>query len=227
MLNALEELKAEGMVFDIAFSRLPFFLRPSEEVVAGFLAKAGCPRDATRGEAFPKLFGPHVIPHMNDLFKSAGLDAFWGSQFSETMDSHRLAWHAAAQSDEMGERFWRATSRRFFEGKDTSVQPIRLDSRDMLLECAAEVGMDREDALRVLDSDLHRNDILRCVERMHAAGINSIPVLIFEVEGVADGSWMANPDGRGREINHGSGSKEDFKTVLTRLHATAGGRAAL
>merc|ERR1711957_929370 len=124
----------------------------------------------------------------------------------------------------MGEAMWRATSRRYFEGKDTSIRPIRLDSRDLLLECAEVAGLDLEEAKRVLDSDLHRAEIEKEVEDMHNAGINSIPVMIFEVEGVTKGSWLRDPRvpdrgdtqdpsltshqdfSRTREINHGSGS---------------------
>lgn len=187
--------------------------------MSNFLAKAGVPRDATRGEAFPKCFGPHVIPRMNSLFKQAGLDAYWGSGFSDTMDSHRLAWYASTESLEKSELFWRATSRRFFEGKDTQMEKPNLDNHEMLMECAREAGLDLDQAQRVLESDMYRDEVWAVVHEMHAAGINSIPVLIFEVDGVAQGSWMKTPDDRGRVIHHGSGNQGEFCEIFHKLHA--------
>lgn len=218
---ALDELKADkGLTFDMAYSRRPFFLRPGEECVRNFLANAGVPRNATREEAFPKCFGPHVIPKMNNLFKQAGLEAYWGSGFSDTMDSHRLAWYASIVSAEKGELFWGATSRRFFEGKDTKIRgTINLDNHEMLMECAEEVGLDLKESQRVLSSDMYRDEIWDVVHQMQAAGINSIPVLVFEVDGVVQDSWLTMRDCKGRVIHHGSGNKAEFSSVLQQLHA--------
>lgn len=176
------------------------------------------------------------------LFDQAGLDrddAVNMVQYSDTMNSHRLGWYATSVSPEKGELMWRAFSRRYFQGKDTAIQPIRLDNRAMLLECAAEVGLDMAEATRVLDSDVYRAEIQGVVKQMHRAGIHSIPVLIFEVEGVAKGNWMQdprapdaaelgsrqlarlstrNPDCKGRMIHHGSGSKAAFRSILQQLH---------
>eukprot|EP00746_Dinoflagellata_sp_MGD_P138430 gnl/MRDRNA2_/MRDRNA2_72083_c0_seq1.p1 gnl/MRDRNA2_/MRDRNA2_72083_c0~~gnl/MRDRNA2_/MRDRNA2_72083_c0_seq1.p1 ORF type:complete len:167 (+),score=24.55 gnl/MRDRNA2_/MRDRNA2_72083_c0_seq1:392-892(+) len=158
------------------------------------------------------------------------------------MDSQRLAWYASAKDPELGERMWRATSRRYFEGKDTQLKgkDCRLDNHELLLECAREAGLDQKEAKQVLaDPNLHRQDILNNVEAMHRVGIHAIPVLIFEVEGICDGSWLEDPraawpdeDGPqqrtkriragskcpGREIHHGSGNKEAFKQIFSRLH---------
>merc|ERR1712110_452181 len=158
------------------------------------------------------------------LFDAAGIDRDMdvtnNVQYADTMDSHRLAWYAASVDAEKGENMWRALSRRYFQGKDTEVRPIRLDSRALLLECAAEVGLDLEEAERVLDSDVYRKEILEVVEKMHAAGINSIPVLCFEVDGIAEGSWLDNPKSRGRLIHHGSGNKTEFRHIFKQLHST-------
>ena len=88
--------------------------------------------------------------------------------------------------------------------------------------------------------DQYRSEIEEVVEEMHEAGIHGIPVLVFEVEGVAKGPWVEDPRAssenmdvppqllaqaskkfpgcKGREINHGSGTKKDFKAILKRLH---------
>merc|ERR1712194_462487 len=97
-----------------------------------------------------------------------------------------------------------------------------------------------EEARRILDSDLYRSEIEEEVELVHSAGIQSIPVMIFEVEGLTKGSWLRDPRVTGdprvsvnarmlahkdfsqtREINHGSGNKADFKEILKRLHSAS------
>lgn len=202
----------------------------------------GLPHDATRGEV-NKTMGWDRRGGIDALFAQAGLerdmDVVNASQLADTMDSHRLAWYATSVSEEKGELMWSSLSRRYFQGKDTSVRPLRLDSRQMLLECAGEVGLDLKEAERVLDSDVYRAEIVDIVHKMHSSGINSIPVLVFEVEGTAQGSWMEDPRAsssageidakrmatffmnsgcQGREIHHGSGNQASFREILLRLH---------
>merc|ERR1711871_640506 len=100
---------------------------------------------------------------------------------------------------------WQALSRRYFEGKDTQIRPVRLDNRDLLLECAEEAGLDPQEARRVLDSDMYRKEIEEVVDAMHRVGIDSIPVFCFEVEGIAEGNWLndvQNTPSRGRILHH-------------------------
>jgi len=221
LLLALKTLKAEkGLTFDISFERRPFFLRQGQESIDSWLKGMGLPPDAPVSEVKRKMgWGG---PRMAALFEQAGLDRNMDVadyvQYADTMNSHRLAWYASSVDDAKGELMWCAFSRRYFEGKDTAVRPIRLDSRQMLLECAAEVGLDVQEAERVLDSDLYRKEIEDVVEEMHAAGINSIPVLCFEVDGVAEGSWLQNQRSKGRVVNHGSGSQAEFCNILQQLH---------
>jgi hypothetical protein len=114
---------------------------------------------------------------------------------------------------------WIALSRRWFMGKDTEIRPIRLDSREMLLECAEYAGLDMENARRVLDGEIISNaDIEREVQKVHAAGIHSIPQLVFEVDGLAQGHWLTAPGSPFRIIHGGSGSKESVKACLQKLH---------
>jgi predicted DsbA family dithiol-disulfide isomerase len=220
-MKAVNQLREEdGHNFKMHYSRLPFFLRQGEETVRSWLVDdLGLPRDTPRGDAMKKAFGgQRVLDQMDKLMKQAGVGpAFWDSQFADTMDSHRLAWYAATESADKGELMWRALSRRYFEGKDTEIQPIRLDSHEMLMECARGVGLDLDQSRRVLESTLYQDEILECVRQMHAVGINSIPVLVFEVDGMAQGSWLENPACKCRKIHHGSGNTEEFKTILRSL----------
>mmetsp|Transcript_9995 Transcript_9995/g.23879 ORF Transcript_9995/g.23879 Transcript_9995/m.23879 type:complete len:178 (-) Transcript_9995:169-702(-) len=153
------------------------------------------------------------------LFERVGLTPFWDSQEADTMDSHRLAWHAAQQSPETGERLWAALSERYFEGKHTQIRPIRLDSHELLLECAEEAGLDREDSRRVLTSGAYEEEVHASFREVMKMGVDSIPVVIFECQGLGEaGVGMAE----GRIVHHGSGSASEFRSVLERLHAACG-----
>merc|ERR1712232_941413 len=110
---------------------------------------------------------------------------------TSTWAAHRLCQYAATESNEKGEMMWIALSRRWFMGKDTEIRPIRLDSREMLLECAEFAGLNMVNAKRVLDGEIISDaDIHREVKKVHAAGIHSIPQLVFEVDGLAKGHWL-------------------------------------
>jgi hypothetical protein len=107
-------------------------------------------------------------------------------------------------------------------GKDTEIRPIRLDSREMLLECADYAGLNIENAKRVLDGGIISDaDIYREVQKVHAAGLHSIPQLVFEVDGLAQGHWLTAPDSQYRLIHGGSGSKDSMKACLLKLHRAA------
>lgn len=217
----MQGLKEKGLEFNVSYSRLPFFLRQGEETVKRWLVdELELKRDVSRGEAISKAFGgPRTLEHMEKLFSQAGVGpCYWESQFADTMDSHRLAWYAATESPEKGELMWKCLSRRYFEGKDTKIQPIRLDNHAMLMECAEEVGLDLEKARQVLDSDKFQREILDVVHQMHSVGIHSIPVLVFEVDEVSAGTWLQNPNSKGRVIHHGSGHKDEFTSILQKLH---------
>jgi len=141
---------------------------------------------------------------------------------TSTILAHRLAQYAATESNEKGELMWIALSRRWFMGKDTEIRPIRLDSREMLLECAAYAGLDMENVNRVFAGEIiSDNDIHREVEKVHAAGFHSIPQLVFEVEGLAEGHWLSAPDSQYRIIHGGSGSKETMKSCRAKHHRAA------
>jgi len=107
-------------------------------------------------------------------------------------------------------------------GKDTEVRPIRLDSRDMLLECAEFAGLNMENAERVLNGEIISDATIHNeVQKVHDANIHSIPQLVFEVEGLATGHWLTTPDSQYRLVHGGSGSMESLKACLVQLHQAA------
>jgi len=220
-LLALKDLEKEGLTFDMTYSRLPFFLRGDQGVINQWMASIGLLPDAPRWKVAEKMNWKD--DYIDSLFAQAGLsprdrETTRHKQMADTMDSHRLGFYAASINSEKSEQLWNAFSRRYFMGKDTQLRPIRLDNRNMLLECAEEAGLDVNEASSVLDSDLYRQDILDMVQSFNAAGIQSIPVVIFEVDGVARGDWLGSPRCRGREVFNGSGKRQDFYAMLHRLH---------
>jgi len=198
------------MAFNITYRRKPFFLRRD---IPAWRRDRGLdlPPDATRKDVFEAMGWkpPGQDGRLGALFQGVSLTPFWGAQEADTMDSHRLAWYAASVSPDKGERMWRALSERYFEGK-TNIEPVRLDNPALLLEAAEQAGLDLEEAQRVISSDAYYAEVHEGFIEMQRAGINSIPVLIFEV---------ARSDETGRVVHHGSGSTAEFVEILKKLHA--------
>lgn len=206
----------------MTYFRSPFFLRGDQGVIDRWMASIGLPSDAPRYMVSKRMNWKD--DYIDGLFALAGLsprdkETTALKQMSDTMDSHRLGMYAASVSSEKSERLWTAFSRRYFMGKDTQIRPLRLDNHALLLECAEEAGLDRNEALRVLKTDAYRQEILDSVEQSRACGISSIPVITFEVDGKARGAWRTNQSCPRREVYRGSGSRDEFSALLRRLHA--------
>lgn len=227
LLQALADFEKEGIAFDMKYSRGPFFLHGSQDEIEADKAKYGLPPDADNLAVFqaknPKDWKAKTY-WFDNLLEQSGMSPR-NKEVTDhrinttTIHAHRLAQYAATESNEKGELVWIALSRRWFMGKDTDIRPIRLDSREMLLECAEYAGLNMESANRVLDGEIISDgQIFREVQKVHAAGIHSIPQLVFEVEGLAKGHWLTAPDSPYRIIHGGSGSKESMKACLTKLH---------
>lgn len=233
LLNALKELQSEGLSFALTYSRGPFFLKGSQQNIDEDNAQLGCPKDAPNWMTTAARVKQNPqwglrLEHMNTLMSEAGLsprnkEVTDNRVMRSTMDAHRLAQYAATESNEKGERMWFALSRRWFMGKDTMIRPVKLDGRDLLIECAEFAGLDMQKVQQVLDGGIvSQQEIVEQVQRVHAVGINSIPLLVFEVQGLASGTWREDPrlqETKYRALHHGSGSKAAFKQVLKQLHA--------
>lgn len=202
----------------------------SQEQIEADKAKYGLPPDAdnlavtkakfptdwqNKGQFFDALVARSGLSPRNKLVTDHRIS-------TSTMQAHRLAQYASTESNAKGELMWIALSRRWFMGKDTEIRPIRLDSREMLLECAEFAGLNMENAERVLNGEIISEDVIhREVKKVHVAGIHSIPQLVFEVEGLAKGNWLTAPDSQYRIIHGGSGSKESVEACLEQLHQAA------
>jgi predicted DsbA family dithiol-disulfide isomerase len=230
LLRAFADLEKAGITFDVKYSRGPFFLGGNQQQIEADKAKYGLPPDAdnlavtqakypddwqTRGQFFDRLAAESGLSPRNKDVTDHRIS-------TSTMQAHRLCQYATTESNEKGELMWIALSRRWFMGKDTEIRPIRLDSRELLLECAELAGLNMENANRVLDGEIiSAASIDNEVRRVHAAGIHSIPQLVFEVDGLAPGHWLTAPESQFRIIHGGSGSKETMKACLAKLHRAA------
>merc|ERR1711998_77291 len=154
-----------------------------------------------------------VKSHMDILMEEAGLsprntDVTDFRIMRYTMPAHRLAQYAATESNEKGERMWFALSRRWFMGKDTDIETLKLDDPALLRESALAAGLDMEKVERVLSGEIiSEEEILAQVDAVHRVGINSIPLIVFEVDGFVKGDWRTNPrlpENRYRALHHGS-----------------------
>lgn len=213
----------------VSYTRGPFFLKGTKADVDRWYANMGLPNDAPRSKVaqLKGWYGPNgQDAHTDILYRQAGLSPrnLEGTEtkvWTETLTAHRLAHYASSISQEKGEVVWTALSRRFFEGKDTDIRPIRLDSMPMLLECAALAGLDLEETRKVLTSDAFAQECLDAIDEVHAHGIHSIPLFVIDAKGKASGSWLKTGAGPYRELHHGSGNKDIFKRKLQRVRDAA------
>lgn len=100
LLLALKELQAEGLEFNLTYSRGPFFLNGSQEEIDSDRAAKGLPKDANYRQAyFQNGKPPPWERHMDQLMSDAGLSprntAVTYERVSRcSMDAHRLAQYA-------------------------------------------------------------------------------------------------------------------------------------
>lgn len=217
------------MPVSVSYTRGPFFLKGTKEDIDQWYANMGLPNDAPRSKVaqLKGWYGPNgQDAHTDILYKEAGLsprnrEGTESKVWTETLTAHRLAHYASSVSQEKGEIVWTALSRRFFEGKDTAVRPIRLDSMPMLLECAELAGLDRDETQKVLESDAFAQECLDAIDDVHAHGIHAIPYFVIDAKAKAKGNWLKTGPGPYREMHSGSGNKDIFKNKLKRVRAAA------
>jgi len=201
-----------GLQFNLRFTRKHFFLQ-GDTWESWLKNSFNAPRDATRYDIAQQIWGGTDV--MNKLFLAAGRDCRkgWGSQYSDSMDSHRLAYYAATVSHEAGEKVWNAIGERYFEGRhapEGSTKPVYLADHEMLMACAADAGLDLDEARRVLSTDAYRKEVTDTVARTKSSGVQSIPVIEFQVE---RGEGLPPVTA----VHHGSGNKKDFLNILEEL----------
>jgi predicted DsbA family dithiol-disulfide isomerase len=185
-------IASSSMAMDFSITWRPFFLDPNlpggegKDKIAHYNAKFGAERVA------------QMMPRMVQTFKDEGIDNYSiNGKVGNTMDSHRLLEYALktggpAKQDRLVEVLF---DRYFLKGR-------ALSSRPVLLEAAAEAGIDGADKL--LASDELSEDVWTQVEGAYSTGVTGVPY--FRIDG----------GGRGKEVSGGQ-APEVFLQILASL----------
>jgi predicted DsbA family dithiol-disulfide isomerase len=175
--------------FNLTISRRPFFLYPRGEHTL-----------SRWGERVDALYSPHASADLVRLGQAAGFSFDMEAPLSDTHDSHRLVLWAQRERVGLGEELAQAIGHRYFERRQ------RLADRDMLADCAEEVGLSRAKAAAFLAGDEGHAEVRQAVEENRRAGITSIPLFRFR-------------SGEYARAVHGSADVATFAEVLGEIDA--------
>ena len=133
----------------------------------------------TSSESLARKYGkgPAEIAEMQqrvtDVAAAAGLDFHLGHTHPEnTFDAHRLL-HWALERGKQTELKERLMSGYFVDG-------ARVGRHSVLADLAAEVGLDRAEAERVLASDEYSADVESDISLARSFGANGVPFFVFD-----------------------------------------------
>jgi predicted DsbA family dithiol-disulfide isomerase len=186
--DAIELVRGEVDV-DIVFR--PYQLDPT--------ASASKPMPAS--EAYARKFGgpeqaEQIIRKITDVAAEDGIEFHMDRAVrANTLDAHRLLWLAAGTGRQV------ALKQRLLEAYFTD--GLNVGDHEVLADCAADVGMDRDRVVAFLEGD---DGVLEVREELDLArdlGITAVPTFVF------NGSWGVP----------GAQDAETFAIVLRRLAA--------
>jgi len=153
-------------------------------------------------EAYTKKFGgperaEQIIGHVTKTAAETGLDFHMDKALrANTLLAHRLIW-LAAQPDSpveqpvMKERLLKAY---FTDG-------LHIGDADVLAECAAEVGFDRDEIVEFLESDRGLAEVMAELREGYENGVTAVPTFVF------NGNWAVP----------GAQEPDTFAQVLQRM----------
>jgi predicted DsbA family dithiol-disulfide isomerase len=165
--TALEHVGARRDISSIEVVFRPYQLDPT--------ARAGQSQPVV--EAYAKKFGgPERAAEMIDRVTS--LAAADGIEFrmdralrANTLLAHRLLWFAEQQGRQI------ALKQRLLEAYFTD--GLDIGDVDVLADCAADVGIDRDDALAFLAGDAGHGEVMEALAIAAANGITAVPTFVF------------------------------------------------
>ncbi len=188
--RALSMLEQDGLTFSVNWN--PFQLNPD-------MPAEGRDRTAYRTWKFGSLEkSKELDKRTSDAAAGVGL-AFRTDLMTRTpntMQAHRLVWFAGRSGHQpaMVERLFQAY---FTEGKDVG-------ETDVLADCAADVGLDRQDVADFLASDLADSALRQADQAARESGVNGVPSFFLDGYGLFSGAMpaenIAQALRRGREI---------------------------
>jgi len=157
-------------------------------------------------DTYAKKFGgperaAQILAHLTDVAAVDGLEFHMDRALrANTLLAHRLLWltEASGHQHAMKERLLQAY---FHDGLDVG-------DPDVLADCAADIGLDRDRVREFLDSDDGVAEVRLMIEVARDAEITAVPTFVFA--GAPEGqAWMVP----------GAQDTEVFVTVLRRLAA--------
>ncbi len=193
--DAIDKVKGE---LDVQIVFRPFQLDPT----------ASPSRPTPVAEAYARKFGgpeqaAKIIANLTRVAADAGIEFHMDRAVrANTFDAHRLLWSATAAGHQV------ALKQRLLEAYFTD--GLNVGDPDVLADCAADVGMDRDAALAFLAGDDGVVEVKRELEEAGELGITAVPTFVF------NGSWAVP----------GAQDADTFATVLRRLAAKQSAPAA-
>lgn len=196
--RAVEELDGE---IEIDVTYRPYQLDPtaspgkSQPVFEAYAKKFGGPEQATA-----------IIERVTTAAAEDGIEFHMDRALrANTLLAHRLLWLAELPGSpvDQGDLEERLLQAYFVDGLD-------IGDPEVLADCAAEVGLPRQDALDFLESERGRAEVAAHLERAAGAGIAAVPTFVI------NGQW-AIP---------GAQDTDTFVNVFRRLAEKLGAEAA-
>lgn len=151
-----------------------------EVVYKSFELDPNIPRDGNPGvyEMLSQKYGitrEQAIANtqqITQMAKALGLEYnFEKTIQTNTFDAHRLSHYATTKGKhlEMTERLLKAHF----------IDHLHIGQHDTLAELAAEVGLDRQEALEVLESGAYADEVRRDEEEASRLGVRGVPFFVF------------------------------------------------
>jgi predicted DsbA family dithiol-disulfide isomerase len=195
--RALATLAEEGLQFSVHWN--PFQLNPD-------MQKEGVDRAAYRAMKFGD---PERVREIDERVTGAAANV--GLPFRldlirrtpNTLDAHRLIWFAGrdepgpAQAERVQDAVMEAVFVAYFtQGRD-------IGDREVLADCAAQGGLDREAVAEFLAGDVAAKEMLAADRAAREAGVNGVPSFFLDGYGLFSGAMPAETMAEAFRKGHG------------------------
>ena len=195
--RAVEQLRGE---IDVRVTYRPFQLDPTAPRVGAPVV-----------EAYARKFGGverahQIIDHVTRVAAGEGVELHMERAVrANTFDAHRLLWlgEATGRQDALKQRLLEA----YFE------QGLDVGDRDVLADCAAEVGLERDAVRRFLDSDDGAEQVRAALDVAADADVSAVPTYVITA-------------GTARWAIPGAQDTDTFVQVMRRVASRAGASQA-
>lgn len=136
------------------------------------------------------------VENISKLGIDEGIDFKYATTlYTNTRDAHRLVKFTKTIDEEKAEKLNKLLFNAYF------TKNLKLANKDVLLELAEEAGLDKNECLEVLDSNLYDKEVENDERLAMAYGIHAVPYYIFDDKYAIPGAL----------------SYEDFKTVIKQV----------